>query len=138
MKICDGYSNGQVARELMSYNHKKKSEKQAAGASPNAGLSLGDHTNQEAHDAPWFGARGSNTGPKLATPGGAPLRQCCCGTRDFVSILANARFSDQDRPIYGPVAGYLLTCPISTCSWTKLPHLKNCERSEREIPKYHS
>ena len=51
--------------------------------------------------------RGSNTGPGLETPGGAPLRQCCCESRDFVSILANARFLVRDQPIYGPVAGYL-------------------------------
>jgi len=38
MKICDRYSHGQVARELMSYNHKKKRQKQAAGAPPSTGL----------------------------------------------------------------------------------------------------
>ena len=38
MKICDGYSHSQVAQELMSYNHKKKSQKQAAGAPPSTGL----------------------------------------------------------------------------------------------------
>ena len=44
---------------------------------PARGLNLSDHTNQEAHDAPWFGARGSNTGPGLAIPGGAPLCHSC-------------------------------------------------------------
>ena len=31
-------------------------------------LNPGKHTIQEAHDAPWIGARGSNTGPVLETP----------------------------------------------------------------------
>ena len=47
---------------------------------PARGLNLRHHTNQEAHDAPWFGARGSNTGPGLAIPGGAPLCHSCYGT----------------------------------------------------------
>ena len=70
---------------------------------PARGLNLGDHTNQEAHDVPWFGARDLNTVPRLATLGGAPLRQCCCTSRNFVSFLANTRFSVRDR-----LAGYLL------------------------------
>ena len=44
---------------------------------PGRGLNLGNQTNQEAHDAPWFGARGLNTGPGLAIPGGAPLWHSC-------------------------------------------------------------
>ena len=76
MKICDGYSHGQVARELMSYNHKKIAKTKLLAHLPARGLNLGDHTNQEAHYAPWFGARGLNTGPVLATAGGAPLSQC--------------------------------------------------------------
>ena len=53
---------------------------------PARGLNLGDHTNQAAHDAPWFGVRGSNAGPEMVTPGGAPLYQCCCRSRNLVSI----------------------------------------------------
>ena len=43
------------------------------------GLNLCDHTNQEARDAPWFSARGSNIGPGLAIPRGAPLCHSCYG-----------------------------------------------------------
>jgi hypothetical protein len=75
---------------------------------PARALNPDNHTNLEAHDTPWFGAWGSNPGPGLVTPGGAPLSQCCCTSRDFVSFLANVRFSVRDRPIYGPRAGYLL------------------------------
>ena len=50
-----------------------------------------------------------NTGPGLATPGGASLRQSCCGLRDVVGIVANARFSVRDQPICGSVVGYLLS-----------------------------
>ena len=49
----------------------KEEPKKAASKLPSAGLE--PHTNQEAHDAPWFGARVSNTGPGLAIPGGVPL-----------------------------------------------------------------
>ena len=42
------------------------------------GLNLGSHTSQEAHDATWFGAQGSNTGPGLVTPGDAPLGHSGC------------------------------------------------------------
>ena len=44
------------------------------------GLNVGENTNQVAHDAPWFGARGSNTGPDLAIPGGSPLGHSCYGS----------------------------------------------------------
>ena len=50
-----------------------------------------------------------NTSSGLATPGGELLHQCCCRSRDVMGIVANARFSVQDWPIYGPGAGYLLT-----------------------------
>ena len=43
------------------------------------GVNFRDHTNQEAHDTPWFGAQGSNTGPVLAILGGAPLWHSCYG-----------------------------------------------------------
>ena len=77
MKIWDRYSHGQVARELMSYNHKKKSQKQAAGAPPSTGLmNLVRYSNHQAHDAPLVDTLGSNTGSPLMTPGGAPLGQC--------------------------------------------------------------
>ena len=42
-------------------------------------LNLDDHIDQEAHDVPWFGARGSNTGPGFAFPGGASLCHSCYG-----------------------------------------------------------
>ena len=48
---------------------------------PARGSNLDDHTKQEAHDAPWFGARGLNTGPGLAIPGGALLCHSCYGKR---------------------------------------------------------
>ena len=38
-----------------------------------------NHTNQEAHCDPWFGARGSNTWPGMAMPGSAPpCHSCYC------------------------------------------------------------
>ena len=75
---------------------------------PVQGLNPGKHIIQVAHDAPWIGAQSLNTGPRLATPGGAPLRQFYCRSPDVVSILANARFWVRDWPIYGPGTGYLL------------------------------
>ena len=47
---------------------------QAAGVPPSAGLEPW-RPHQEAHDAPWFDAQGSNTGPGLVTPEGAPMGQ---------------------------------------------------------------
>ena len=47
---------------------------------PARGLNLRNHTNQEAHDAPRFGARGTNTGSGMAVPGGAPLCHSCYGS----------------------------------------------------------
>ena len=46
----------------------------------------------------------------LAISEGAPLRQCCCTSRNFVGIVAKGHFAVRDRPIHGPVAGYLLRC----------------------------
>ena len=56
----------QVARELMSHNHKK---------TPARDLNFEQHTNHQAHDAPVVDALGSNKEPQLMTPGGAPLGQ---------------------------------------------------------------
>ena len=67
---------------------KRRAQNKLMAHHPARGLNLGDHTNQETHDSPWFGARGSITGPGLVTLGGAPLSQCCCRSRDFVSFLA--------------------------------------------------
>ena len=51
------------------------------------------------HNAPWIGAWDSNTGYGLATPGGAPLHQCCLIYPDnFVSFVANTQLSVQNRP----------------------------------------
>ena len=47
---------------------------------------------EEIEDACVIGAHDSKTGPGLVTPEGALLRQCCCGLRNFVSILANTCF----------------------------------------------
>ena len=54
-------------------------------------LNLSDRTNQESHDAPWFGAQGSNTGLGLAIQGGAPLCHSCYGskTRKIVRIYTD-------------------------------------------------
>ena len=74
---------------------------------PDQDLNPDNHTIQEIHDAPWISTRSLNTSPGLATPGGASLHQCCCRSHNFVSIVANARFSIRDRLIYGLDAGYL-------------------------------
>ena len=47
---------------------------------PVRSLNIGNVTNPEAHDVPWLGAQGSNTGQGLAMPGGAPL---CGRSEDF-------------------------------------------------------
>ena len=64
----------------MSYNHKKKSQKQATGTPPRTGLNIRDTTNQEPHDGPWFDDRGSNTGHQLVMPGGETLCHSCYET----------------------------------------------------------
>ena len=75
-------------------------------------LNLGDHTNQEAHDAPWFGARGSNTGPGLMTPESAPpavhrWASAFSITAKFVSFNSQGReISEKSR---GVIAAILLT-----------------------------
>ena len=60
----------------MSYNHKKKSQKQAFLAHlPARDSNPEEHTNQEAYDAPLVDVQGLNPGPLLMTPEGAPLGQ---------------------------------------------------------------
>ena len=59
---------------------------------PAQGLNPSKHIIQEVHDVPWIGVWGSNTGPELTTAGGALMCQCCCGSRNFVVILANVHF----------------------------------------------
>ena len=44
---------------------------------PGRGSNLGDTTNLEPHDGPWFDARGSNPGHQVVLRGGAPLRHLC-------------------------------------------------------------
>ena len=57
---------------------KRRAHNNLVACLPARGLKFGVHTNQEAHGAPWFGARGLNTG--LSIPGGAPLRHSCYGS----------------------------------------------------------
>ena len=59
---------------------KTRAKKRVMARHPPQGLNVGDHTKQETHDALWLGARGSNIGPEMAMPGGAPLCHSCYGT----------------------------------------------------------
>ena len=99
---------------------------------PAWGLNPKNHTIQEAHDAPWIGAQGLNTGPGLATPRGAPLHQCCYRLRGFVRIVANARFLVQYRPTCGPVAEYLL-CNARAVLEFSLQVQEDPERPDRTV-----
>ena len=69
----DGYSHGWWLEIRPATTTKRRAKNKKLARHPARGLNLGDHTNQEAHDAPWFGARDSNTGPGLAIPGDAAL-----------------------------------------------------------------
>ena len=88
LRQSNGYSHGWWLEIRHAATTKRRAQNEPLARHPARGLNLGDHTNQEAHDAPSFGAWGSNTGPWLVTPGGASLSQCCCRSRDFVSFLA--------------------------------------------------
>ena len=75
----DGYSHGWWNQIRRARTTKRRAKNKLLERHPARGLNLGDHTNQEAHDAPWFGARYSNTGIGLAILGGAPLCHSCYG-----------------------------------------------------------
>ena len=75
-----GYSHGWWLEIRRATTTKRRAQNKPLARHLARGLNLGDHTNQEAHDAPWFGARGSNTGPGLAIPEGAPLWHSCYGS----------------------------------------------------------
>ena len=76
----DGYSHGWWLEIRRATTTKRRAKNKQLVSYPARGLNLRHHTNQEAHDAPWFGAQGSNTGPGLAIPGGTPLCHSCYGS----------------------------------------------------------
>ena len=76
----DGYSHGWWLEIRQATTTKRRAQNKPLARHPARGLNFGDHTNQEAHGAPWFGARGSNTGPELTIPGGATLCHSCYGS----------------------------------------------------------
>ena len=84
----DGYSHGWWLEIRRATTTKRRAKNKQLARHPARGLNLGDHTNQEAHDAPWFGARGLNPGPELAIPRGAPLwhSHSCCVFRAFFAV----------------------------------------------------
>ena len=82
----------------------KEETKKAIGALPSAGLDL-----RQAHD------RASNKGPRLATSEGAPLSQCYCRSRDFVSKLHTAGLSISETHTKKTTVGKLLTRRIHIC-----------------------
>ena len=73
----NGYSHGWWLEIRQATTTKRRAQNKPLARHPARGLNLRDHTNQEVHDAPWFGARGSNTGLGMAVPGGAPLCHSC-------------------------------------------------------------
>ena len=65
----NGYSRGWWLKVRQPTTTKRRAKNKQLARHPARGLNLRNHTNQEAHDAPWFGGRGSNTGPELVIPG---------------------------------------------------------------------
>ena len=109
MKICDGYSHGQVARELMCYNHKKKRQNKLPVRLPGRALNLSDTTNQEVHDASWFGAQGLNSGHQLVCQKVHHCGNAFSNTANFVSF--NSREREIGEKSRGVIAVILLNLP---------------------------
>ena len=90
--------------------HKRRGKKKRLVQHPARGLNPDKHTIQEAHDAPWIGARGSNTGPGLTTQEVHSCASAVVGRTILCVFYLTRAFRFEIGPyICGPVAGYLLS-----------------------------
>ena len=70
----DGYSHGWWLDIRLARTTKRRGKNKLLVRLLRRGSNLRHTTNQEAHDDPWFDARGLNPGHQMVVPGGAPLR----------------------------------------------------------------
>ena len=86
-----GYSHGWWLEIRRATTTKRRAQNKALAHHQARGLNPRHRTNQEAYDAPWFGAQGSNAGPGLAIPRGAPLwhSHSCYELRKIVRIYTD-------------------------------------------------